>query len=217
LTAPIDITDPKLAKAYAHPLRVQILGLLDNRVASPREIADELGARLSNTSYHVRQLLAFGLVELVGRTARRGAIEHHYTAKVRPTITDEGWARLPTIVKRAMTAGGIQQAVSHMARAAEQGGFDRDDMHYSRTAGKLDAKAWAAVARELAGSLKRIEQIVEKSTARAAEDPTAAEDATVIMMLFEGPSSKQIPHRQASGSSGRLEQGPPIAFDVEQP
>ena len=71
LTVPIDITDAKLAKAYAHPLRIQILGLLDNRIASPREIAAELGTPLSNTSYHVRQLVSLGFVELVGRRASR--------------------------------------------------------------------------------------------------------------------------------------------------
>src|ERR671932_2273192 len=110
----MDITDPILVRAYAHPLRRQILGLLDNRTASPSEIAAELGTPLSNTSYHVRQLVSLGLVELVGRTARRGAIEHHYTARVRPTITDEGWGRLPTIVKRSAMSSSIQHGVAHL-------------------------------------------------------------------------------------------------------
>src|SRR5207302_10425976 len=101
LTVPVDITDPKLAKAYAHPLRIQILTLLDNRVASPTEIAAELGTPLSNTAYHVRQLAALDLVELVSRRQRRGAVEQHYTAKVRPTIWDEVWAGLPLVVKPA--------------------------------------------------------------------------------------------------------------------
>lgn len=188
MTAAIDITDPKLAKAYAHPLRIHILELLDGRVASPREIADELGAPLSNTSYHVRQLVAFGLVELVGRTARRGAIEHHYTAKVKPTITDAGWARLPDIVKRAVLGGGIQKAVAHMAAAAEQGGFDREDIHYSRTTAKLDRRGWAAISRELQATLARIDQIVEESAARIEDDPGSdAEDSTILMVHFANP------------------------------
>jgi DNA-binding transcriptional ArsR family regulator len=188
MTAAIDITDPKVAKAYAHPLRVHILGLLDSRVASPREIADELGAPLSNTSYHVRQLVALGLVELVGRTARRGAIEHHYTAKVRPTITDVAWAQLPAIVKRSIMAGGVHQAVTHMARAAEEGGFDRDDIHFSRTAGKLDPKAWAEISEVLRDTLADIEKIVDESTARADESSHSdVEESTIIMVHFAGP------------------------------
>jgi DNA-binding transcriptional ArsR family regulator len=125
VTLLIDITDPRLVKAYAHPLRIHILGLLDNRVASPSEIAQELGTPLSNTSYHVRQLASLGLVELVDRATRRGAIEHYYTASFRPKITDEGWAALPSIVKRAVIGGGLQQAIAHIVAAAESGGWDR--------------------------------------------------------------------------------------------
>ncbi len=189
LTAPVDITDPKLAKAYAHPLRIQILGVLDDRVASPSEIAAELGTPLSNTSYHVRQLVSLGLVELVRRTARRGAIEHHYTAKVRPTITDEGWAQTPAIVKRAIAAGLVGQSIRHAVLSAEDGGFDRADAHHSRTAGPLDEKAWRAISRELARTLARIERAVEESRQRLADDPEReAAHSTIVMMQFVGPT-----------------------------
>ena len=191
MTPLIDITDPRLVKAYAHPLRIRILGLLDNRVASPSEIAGELGTPLSNTSYHVRQLAALGLVELVDRATRRGAIEHYYTASVRPKITDEGWAALPSIVKRGMIGGGLQQAVSHIVAAASEGGFERDDIHFSRTAGRLDEEAWEEIEREMVALLGRVEEIVEASEARLAADPERdGEHATALMMLFAGPGRR---------------------------
>jgi len=198
LTIPLDITDARIVRAYAHPLRIHILGLLDNRVASPREIAAELGTPLSNTAYHVRQLVALGLVELVGRRARRGAIEHHYTAKVRPTITDEGWAQLPDIVKRAVLDGWLQQTLTHVVAAAAAGGFHREDAHHSRTAGPLDTKGWKVVSRELASSLKRIEQAFEDSRARLAKDPDAeGVEATVVLMQCEGPKPKSVTGRRS--------------------
>ena len=190
LTIPVDITDPKLAKAYAHPLRIRILGVLDNRVASPREIASELGTPLSNTSYHVRQLLALGFVELVGRTARRGAIEHHYTAKFRPTIPDDGWADLPPIVKRAIADGNVQRTLTRVVAATREGGFDRAEAHHSHTAGQLDEEGWKTLAREMNALLKRAEAVVEESEARLAQDPEAeAIDATIVLMQFEGPGA----------------------------
>jgi DNA-binding transcriptional ArsR family regulator len=215
LTVPVDINDPKLAKAYAHPLRIEILTLLDNRVASPKEIARELGTPLSNTSYHVRQLVSLGFLELVGRTARRGAIEHHYTARVRPTITDEGWAKLPAIVKRAIAGGNVQRTINRVVAATEEGGFDRDDAHHSHTAGRLDTEGWTELSREMAGWLERAERIVEESEARLREDPHAgALETTVVLMQFEGPKKKgggrRKPARAKRGGL-QIEESAPVA------
>ena len=72
-------------------------------------------------SYHVRRLHALGFLELVKRTPRRGAIEHHYRAKARPRVTDEGWAETPSIVKRAMVGASLQQITSYVNAAAGAG------------------------------------------------------------------------------------------------
>ena len=96
-----DSSEPHVVKALAHPLRVRALAILTEREASPSELADELDEPLGNVSYHVRLLHDLGLIELVGTTPRRGAIEHHYRA--RPdrhlrvadlTLDDAGWDEL---------------------------------------------------------------------------------------------------------------------------
>src|ERR671939_692725 len=126
-----DISDPRIIKALTHPLRIQILAALDERTASPSELADELKAPLGNVSYHVRQLAALGLIKLVKRTPRRGAIEHHYKAVGRPQIT----------------------------AAAAAGGFSRADSHLTRTQLKLDDRGFKEIDKELNATLKRIEKI----------------------------------------------------------
>jgi DNA-binding transcriptional ArsR family regulator len=185
----VDITDPRIAKAYAHPLRIHILGMLDDRIASPSEIAGELDAPLTHVSYHVRQLAQLGLIKLVRTTPRRGAVEHHYTAQIRPKITDDAWGQMPEIVKRNFVAGWIQQVGAHVSAGAGEGGFDRDDAHLSRSALTLDDKGWQAIAKELARTLERIEKIGAEASERVKEDPEARSfRATTVMMLFEGPS-----------------------------
>ena len=96
-----DSSEPHAVKALAHPLRVRALAILTEREASPSELAEELDEPLGNVSYHVRLLHDLGLIELVGTTPRRGAIEHHYRA--RPdrhlrvadlTLDDAGWDEL---------------------------------------------------------------------------------------------------------------------------
>ena len=62
--------------------------LLNERVASPSELADELGEPLGNVSYHMRRLAELECIELVRTTPVRGALEHHYRATARPVFGD---------------------------------------------------------------------------------------------------------------------------------
>lgn len=182
----VDITDPKIAKAYAHPLRIEIMHLLDNRIASPSQLSTELAAPLSLTSYHVRQLASMGLVKLVARRQKRGSIEHFYTATVRPRIYDDVWARVPPIVKRAILGGRLTQVGKEVVQAAEAGGFDRQDVHLTRTRLTLTPEDWQTVAEDLAALLTRLDKLKAKSDATLTADPHADRiDATVVMMLFE--------------------------------
>lgn len=71
-------------KAFSHPLRASILRRLADRVASPGELAAELGASLGVVSYHVRMLRDYGMVELVRMEPRRGALQHYYRAVEHP-------------------------------------------------------------------------------------------------------------------------------------
>jgi DNA-binding transcriptional ArsR family regulator len=189
LTVPVDITDPRIAKAYAHPLRIHILGLLDDRVASPSEIAAELNAPLTHVSYHVRQLAGLGLIKLVRTTPRRGAVEHHYTAHIKPKITDDAWGQIPDVVKQNLVSGWVQQLGAHVADAVSENGFDRENAHMTRQAMDIDEKGWNALSKELAKTLDRVIRIMADSKARIEKDPEAETfPATLAMMLFEGPS-----------------------------
>ena len=43
------VIDPKLVKALSHPLRADLLSTLSERVASPRELADEIAGVLADS------------------------------------------------------------------------------------------------------------------------------------------------------------------------
>jgi DNA-binding transcriptional ArsR family regulator len=183
-----DINDPRLIKALAHPLRVRILSILETRdMASPNEMAEELGVSLGVMSYHVRRLHALGFLELVKRTPRRGAIEHHYRAKARPQVTDEGWAETPSIVKRAMVGASLQQISSYVNAAAGQGGFDRADAYLTRNVVTLDEQGRAELAKAMSSWIARIDEIEAESAERieAAGDGEDVKASGVVLMAFE--------------------------------
>ncbi|HEY4280963.1 MAG TPA: winged helix-turn-helix domain-containing protein [Conexibacter sp.] len=195
-----DITDPRLIKALAHPLRIRILAILEDReLASPNELSELLGVSLGVMSYHVRRLHALGFLELVRRTPRRGAIEHHYRAKARPKVSDEGWAETPSIVKRAMVGASLEQVSTYVNAAASRGGFDNADAHLSRSVLTLDERGWKDLAGELAKALETVERIEAESAARLREGGEAvaapARTTGVVMMMFDaqGVPEKQTP------------------------
>jgi DNA-binding transcriptional ArsR family regulator len=198
-----DISDPRIIKALTHPLRIQILAALDERTASPSELADELKAPLGNVSYHVRQLAGLGLIKLVKRTPRRGAIEHHYKAVGRPQITDDAWAGTPATVKNAVVGAALGDLGSAVTAAAAAGGFSRADAHLTRTQVTVDEKGWRDIDKELNATLARVQRIVDDSGKRIAKAGQDAEQsATVVTMLFgNGDESAEAASAASNGAT----------------
>jgi DNA-binding transcriptional ArsR family regulator len=186
-----DITDPRLAKALAHPLRLDILRHLGDRTASPSEIAAEIGAPLTNVSYHVRKLRALGLIKLVRKTPKRGVIEHYYSATPRHTVTEEAWAGTPDIVKEALAVPSIKTASDEMLRSATAGGFNRSNAHFQRQTSKLDQRGWDEAAKLLLKLDKELDRLEQESADRmsGAGKPEPIR-AGVVLALFEtvGPA-----------------------------
>jgi DNA-binding transcriptional ArsR family regulator len=182
-----NISDPRYVKALSHPLRVRILALLQERTASPRELAEWLDATLGTVSYHVRTLHDFGLIELVKTTQVRGAIAHHYKARMRPRVDDEAWASAAPIVKQAAVGAALQTVDDYARASAAAGGFDRGEAHLSRTNVRLDAKGWQQAARACEKLLADLSKIEEAAAKRLEKDPEAAgtADAAVVLLLFE--------------------------------
>jgi DNA-binding transcriptional ArsR family regulator len=62
----------------AHPVRLQIMSLLTGASLTAAEVARELGLTHANASYHLRNLLAGGMIVQVGEERIRGGIAKRY-------------------------------------------------------------------------------------------------------------------------------------------
>src|SRR5919199_5634467 len=116
--------DEGLLKAISHPLRHRLLGMLDGRVASPNQLARELGLPLGRVSYHIRLLSDLGAIELVRTEPRRGALEHFYRAVTTVWFSESDWQKLPRSARRGILGQNLQHIFSAVTAAAEGGGFD---------------------------------------------------------------------------------------------
>jgi DNA-binding transcriptional ArsR family regulator len=198
------IDDPRYVKALSHPIRVRVLALLEERMASPVELAEVLGVSLGSVSYHVRNLHRLGLIELKKETRRRGAIEHHYRAKERPSVSDKAWSEATPIAKQAMVGSMLRQMSDYANTAAAAGGFDRSDAHITRTRMKLDEQGWHELSKAchaLLDEAARIEREAEERLEDAGHDAPSV-DVGLINLMFEG--APMMPERDGRRTGGAL-------------
>lgn len=175
-----------LVKALNHPIRVKALTILTDRIASPKEISDQIDAPLSNVSYHVRVLDELGLIEIMEEESVRGSVAHFYKAIERPLIDNPDWERLDSKVRAAFSGYVIETLMTDAARSLTAGVFDRrEDRHLSRTPLLLDEKAWRRVSQIQA---KALDDILKEQAAAAARMNGSREEgihAVAGMACFE--------------------------------
>jgi DNA-binding transcriptional ArsR family regulator len=177
-----------MAKALSHPMRVQILTILHGRVASPNQMAQELGEGLSQVSYHVKVLKEFDCVELVRTEPRRGAVEHFYRAAVRPFLTDSDFESLPAAVRQSISVVSAQIVIKDVVEALEAGTFDsREDRHLSRTAMVLDEEGWRDITSLLSDTLDQVLELQAESASRLANSNEEGIPTKVEILHFESP------------------------------
>ena len=208
-----NIDDPRYVKAMSHPLRVRILAMLDERKASPNQLAGWLGASLGTVAYHVRTLQQLGLIELVDETRVRGAVEHHYRSKARPAVNEEGWASAPPIAKQAAVGSSLEVIGEYARASAAAGGFDRSDAQLRRALVRLDARGFAQLSKACEKLLEQALKIEESAAKRIAKGPSADDvvQAGLGVLLFEaiqlsgredgdGPSRRRRSRKAAAKS-----------------
>src|SRR3954471_5289509 len=113
--------DEALLRAISHPLRHRLLGMLDGRVASPNQLARELGLPLGRVSYHIRLLSDLGAIELVRTEPRRGALEHFYRAVTTVWVREAHLQTLPRSARRGILGQNLQQIFTDVTTAADSG------------------------------------------------------------------------------------------------
>jgi DNA-binding transcriptional ArsR family regulator len=163
---PGETSEARIAKALAHPLRARILQRLGERVASPGDLAVELGAPLGVVSYHVRMLRDYDCVELVRTEPRRGALQHFYRATARPQLDEDQWRTLPSGLRRELAGETIQEVVDDLARAADGGTLDDPDVIVTRMPLELDERGWKKLNRLLSRTMEQALQIASESAGR---------------------------------------------------
>ena len=184
------------AAVLAHPLRVRILALLNDRDLSPVEFCREGFAPpnmdVSHVAYHFRELAEYGCLTMVEQNKRRGSIEHVYRAVGRAYFSDADWAALEPEerikISKAILQGLIARAdEAMMARTFET----REDRHLSWIAMKLDEQGWKEMVTTLTAAFGEVEQIRADAEKRLDDSDEEPITSTCAILGFPSPTTPE--------------------------
>jgi DNA-binding transcriptional ArsR family regulator len=175
--------DQRLVRALSHPLRVQILELLTDRVASPNWLSEQLDASLSHVAYHTRALDKCGCLVLVKTAQRRGATEHFYKATPGAFVGDRAWRSVPRSILGGVSGATLQTFMDKAVTALEAGTLDgRDDTILRWMPLLLDERGWVEVVAIMEEATDRVLAAHLRSQDRLAAE--RAEDAISTVIGF---------------------------------
>ncbi len=184
--------DRRLVQALGHPVREHILAVLNERIASAREISEEVGADVSSFYHHVEELEKLECIERVATKRRRGASEHFFQARRTVFFDDSAWRQIPATMRADLATRFIQAIIDDATIALQSGTFTRrGDEHLSWTPGDFDEVGWKKATELMAQTLERLTAIQRESADRLAESGGECVSGTVGILAFETPRSSR--------------------------
>lgn len=155
-----------------HPLRLKLLGILSERVASPNELAEITEERLGTVSYHVR-VLADNDCAILERTAqRRGAVEHFYRANLDAFMGSRAWPQLPPPLRGEITGEAWQELSDRLIAALQAKTFQRrEGSGLCWLPLRVDEAGWEQVREIVARSEQSLREVGEACVKRLKDEP----------------------------------------------
>jgi DNA-binding transcriptional ArsR family regulator len=185
--------DVSLLKAYAHPIRLQLLGVVSHRNISPAEFARERDEPIPNVSYHFRVLEKLGCIEVAGTRPARGSVEHFYRRTGTVIFDDEYWLQMPDEARRVVASVTFHDLVGRMSQAIQAGTFTaRDDVHITWKPVMLDEQGWTEVMRILGSAFDEVGEAEVRAATRLAQSKQEGIVATVALAGFESPRQPPV-------------------------
>ena len=175
----IELTDPRAMRAYAHPVRMALLGLL--RTEGPMtatQAAERLGESSGTCSFHFRQLAKYGFCEEAGGGKGR-------EKPWRATATFTTWSSTPADPERVeaeyhLNVVVVQRYFDQIARWLANRGEEPPDWQRAFGFGDLSLPLTAA---ELSGLRDDVQALIRPYLARVTGEAEAPEDARRVNLL----------------------------------
>jgi DNA-binding transcriptional ArsR family regulator len=148
-------------RALMHPLRMRAYVEAVKGPVSAKELAERLEVPLQRMSYHVRLLAESGLLHVVRKTPRRGAVETHYRAVATLDVDDEALTASPELLT-LWTQLLLRLIAEDADHAVEQGAGADEDFILARAHFAVDAAGRERVEQEVLDFYDRLARLEEE-------------------------------------------------------
>ena len=177
--------------AMSHPVRREVLRILDERLASPVEIGRELDLPTPNIAHHVKRLVDLDCAELVEERKVQGAIQHMYRATEYTLVSMEEWDELHPEEAARFVAEIMQMILNDYLASERAEIIGRDsDFHLTRTPVLVDLEGLREGIQLMERVRLEVEEIVQRSAERGLEQGTELFPASSSLGLFKVPAGK---------------------------
>jgi DNA-binding transcriptional ArsR family regulator len=180
-------------RALSHPVRVEILELLQEEEASPTDLKRVIGGTLNHVNYHLKVLVDCGCAAKTRTEPVRGAVKHYYRATPRSYFGHRDLRDVPGSLRGGATELSLRSFSKAFRRAAEAGNVDSKDAvlsWMSLAVDELGREEAIAASQEI---LERYETIAARSRERAAASAEPLAALVVGVASFDAAAAKRRP------------------------
>lgn len=184
--------DRHMFRALGHPLRVQILRLLEEGPSGPKRLSDRLDERLGNLSYHMMVLRELGCIELHETIPHRGALEHIYKLKPGGLRGSGAWREVPPALRTDYAGSALTAFTSRAIEALDAGTAEsREGSGITWLPLSVDERGWKEMRRVLGKVEERFRGVADKSADRM-ESPEDGVPVIIAVAAFEVAAGKDV-------------------------
>lgn len=172
-------------KALSNPLRHRIQIVLDEREASPTEIAEILSENFFKVCYHVRKLHEAKCIELVGTDNRKGGTQHIYRSIVRPIFDTPEAEEMSQALREAGSAEIVPLVFDDLMASIQAGVFDsRPSRSLLRMGMVVDEQGFDETGEAAMAYLDALLNIQRRSVARLSTKGEQGFNAITATLVF---------------------------------
>jgi DNA-binding MarR family transcriptional regulator len=184
--------DRRIENTIKDEIRVDLLRVLSERSATPRELAEILEADPSDVLQHVVELWAESCIEVVADEGGSDDPAERRYRRIEPFfVEDRETEDLSRSDRERLSALVLQAIISEAVGALRTGSMDsRSDIHLSCKPLKLDERGWREVMALLLRTLKEAETIEEGCRERLGLAGEEGFEGMIGLLGFERSKSR---------------------------